>query len=371
MIRSFDSLSTPFQVMTPSDIPLATPKSSTLRNQLELSFAIIKCLGVSKKMSTQEIFELLMPDGSKSDKRRLQRTLKTLSESELISRFSKPGSSARFSLYHEEKENADSENTQKVLSISGLKTDQALMLSLINENLKVLLPEPAKSSLSSLLSHLEDFWERTTQHGSNARKASEWQNKVYFAPEVYQLQKPEIAPTVLETISEALYHNEYLTIGYQPKPQYKGKHQPIKHYKKLMPLGLVQQGNRLYLVCRLSDCDTECHLAIHRIKMAESEGVTFERPQAFSLEQYDQEGRFFFGCGEKKIEFSMSTKHIGTLLETPLSDDQTEVFHPAEDERGDFYRVSATVVDSVLLDRWLYAFHKDVWHINYPQSDES
>lgn len=120
-----------------------------------------------------------------------------------------------------------------------------------------------------------------------------------------------------------------------------------------MPLGLAQQGPRLYLVCRYRDYDNERSLALHRIVSATASILSFERPKEFDLEKYDDDGRFGFGNGERiRLTFHI-TKAAGLhLLESPLSVDQVVT------ELHDEYEIAATVVDTARLDWWLRGFGK-------------
>jgi predicted DNA-binding transcriptional regulator YafY len=118
-----------------------------------------------------------------------------------------------------------------------------------------------------------------------------------------------------------------------------------------MPLGLAQQGPRMYLVCRFDGYDNERSLAVHRILSARASTLTFERPKDFDLKQYDDDGRFGYGDGERiRLSFRIEKAAGQHLLESPLSSDQQVV------ERDDSYEITATVVDSDMLERWLRGF---------------
>jgi predicted DNA-binding transcriptional regulator YafY len=118
-----------------------------------------------------------------------------------------------------------------------------------------------------------------------------------------------------------------------------------------MPLGLAQQGPRLYLVCRFPDYDNERSLALHRITSARATAREFERPKEFDLQKYDNDGRFGFGEGKQiRLTFRITKAAGQHLLESPLSLDQQVV------ELEDHYEISATVVDSARLQWWLRGF---------------
>ena len=126
-----------------------------------------------------------------------------------------------------------------------------------------------------------------------------------------------------------------------------------------MPLGLAQQGSRLYLVCRYEGFDNERSLALHRIRKAQKSTLTFERPAEFDLQRYDNDGRFGFGEG-KKIRLKFCIRHEAGfhLMETPLSKDQ----QVRKLEEG-WLEITATVVDSLMLEQWMKGFGDKVKEI--------
>ncbi len=84
------------------------------------------------------------------------------------------------------------------------------------------------------------------------------------------LLPPKIVPGVFEIVSESLYSNRWLHLDYRNSGGKRGK-------VEVMPLGLAQQGPRLYLVCRYRGYDNERSLALHRILSAEMSTLTFDR----------------------------------------------------------------------------------------------
>ena len=125
-----------------------------------------------------------------------------------------------------------------------------------------------------------------------------------------------------------------------------------------MPLGLAQQGPRLYLVCRYKGFDNERSLALHRIISAKASTTEFLRPKEFNLQKYDDDGRFGFGEGKKiHLTFKINKAAGQHLLESRLSADQQVT------ELADQYEISATVVDTAQLDWWLRGFGKQVRNV--------
>ena len=149
---------------------------------------------------------------------------------------------------------------------------------------------------------------------------------------------------MFEQVSAALYDDQWLTVEYRNAA---GK----KLESRVMPLGLAQQGQRMYLVCRFDSYDNERSLALHRIISAKASSFTFERPAEFDLKKFDDDGRFGYGNGKKiKLAFRIEKDAGLHLLESPLSENQQVV------EEDETYWITATVVDSYMLDWWLRGF---------------
>jgi len=96
---------------------------------------------------------------------------------------------------------------------------------------------------------------------------------------------------------------------------------------------------------------------LNRILSAKASTLSFERPKEFDLKKFDDDGRFGFGEGKRvRLTFSIDKGAGYHLLESRLSEDQTEV------ELEDCYEISATVVDSAMLEWWLLGFGDAVWN---------
>ena len=126
----------------------------------------------------------------------------------------------------------------------------------------------------------------------------------------------------------------------------------------VMPLGLAQQGPRLYLACRFEGFDNNRILAVHRIRSAEVSTLPFDRPRDFSFTQFAEDGQFGFGDGKRvALEFQIAKDAGLHLTESPLSEDQITT------DLGSELKVQATVVDSLLLDQWLLGFGDQIRNV--------
>ena len=236
----------------------------------------------------------------------------------------------------------------KGFSLPALTAQECLLLTLAEQQLKQLLPPRLMKSMGAFFSQAKNQLDEQP----TARQEREWLKKVRVVSTSQPLLPPKVDEQVFEQVCNALYGDQWLTVEY---------HNAAGEEKKsrVMPLGLVQQGPRMYLVCRFEGYENERNLALHRIKSAKASSFTFKRPPEFDLKQYDDNGRFGFGNGELiKLSFWIEKDYGLHLLESPLSKDQ----QVCEGEKH--YRINATVVDSAMLDWWLRGFGKAVSSIS-------
>lgn len=308
------------------------PESS---ETLGLAIEILKRIPKKRKITCSEIQEQLSEIGIERDIRTIQRQLESLSLHFDIERDdrSKPYG-------YRWKEMAEG------FSIPGLSEQDSLLLNLAEQYLRNLLPV-------SLMKSMEGFFTqaRCNLTKPDKKKSSEWLSKVRVVSTTQPLLPPEIKPGVFEAVSNALYANLWLIVDYENQSGYRQE-------AEVMPLGLAQQGERIYLVVRFKGHDNERSLALHRIHKAKATTFTFKRPKEFDLKKYDNDGRFGYGEGEKiKLTFRIGKEAGFHLLESKLSHDQTHK------ELEDEYEITATVVDTAMLDWWLNSFGEEVSYV--------
>jgi predicted DNA-binding transcriptional regulator YafY len=204
---------------------------------------------------------------------------------------------------------------------------------------------------ASLMKSMESFFFQARSNLGPLTKSArerEWLAKVRVVSTTQPLLPPKVTHEVFEEVSNALFGNRWLQVDYKNATGHRTQ-------SDVMPLGLAQQGPRLYLVCRYKDYDNERSLALHRIVSAKASSLTFERPKDFNLQKYDDDGRFGFGEGRRiRLSFRIDKDAGYHLLESPLSTDQ-EV-----KDIGEQFEISATVVDTAQLDWWLRGFGESV-----------
>lgn len=290
-----------------------------------------------RKITARELHQQLKDAGFERDLRSIQRQLEVLSE--------------HFDIERDERSKPYGyrwlERAQG-LAVPHLTPQESLLLQLAQEHLKNLLP-------ARLLASMDGFFTQARRNLGDSPDTvleREWPRKVRVVATSQPLLAPTVLPGVLEEVSEALYANRWLQLDYRNAADKRSQ-------VKVMPLGLAQQGPRLYLVCRYEGFDNERSLALHRIRKAEASTLTFVRPVEFDLQKYDDDGRFGFGEGERvRLSFRIEKEAGFHLLETPLSKDQQ-----AKDKGDGWLEMTATVVDSAMLDWWLRGFGNAVTHV--------
>lgn len=207
----------------------------------------------------------------------------------------------------------------KHLELAGISPEQALLLSLAYQELKFMLPE-------NILRALRGFFEGAEHHlGHNDKpQVAAWRDKVASVPPTQPLLPPVIDDEIFANISRALFDNHYLDIIYQAQEQ------PPKP-ATVMPLALVRQEPRLYLVVRYQGYDDIRHLAVNRIKSAKISTFDFNRPDDFDLQAYIQKGILAWAMAVRfaclfvlvKIKAFISPKRL--YLPTKLSVNTTRI----------------------------------------------
>ncbi len=298
-----------------------------------LALELLRRIPRSRKVSASELHKQLAGAGIARDLRTIQRQLEMLIE--------------HFDIERDDRNKPYGyrwKEGSKGLALPMLSEHESLLLTLAEQHLRNLLP-------SSLMKSMGGFFAQARANigpGSNAMREREWLSKIRVIRETQPLLPPKIIPSVFEEVSNALFGNCLLDLNYKNAA---GKVTSAQ----VMPLGLAQQGPRLYLVCRFDNYVNERTLALHRIASAKASTLTFDRPKDFDLQKYDDDGRFGFGEGKRiRLTFRIAKAAGLHLLESPLSADQQVT------ELGDHFDICATVVDTAQLQWWLRGFGDDV-----------
>lgn len=306
------------------------PKRPATLETAHLALELLRRIPRGRKVTAADLHRQLKDAGIERDIRTIQRQLEMLSTKFDIERDDR----ARPYGYRWLEQSSG-------LAVRSLTPQESLLLGLAEKHLRGLLP-------SHLMRSMEGFFEQARRNLASDADASlerEWEHKVRVVATSQPLLPPTVKAGVFEAVSEALYANLWLNVDYRNAA---GK----RTSAAVMPLGLAQQGPRLYLVCRFQDYDNERSLALHRIQAAEVSPHGFKRPRAFDLKRYDDEGRFGFSRGRQvRLSFEIDRQAGLHLLESPLSLDQQ-----ASDMADGRLRITATVADNDMLHWWLRGF---------------
>lgn len=312
------------------------PRRPDSLETLQLALELLRRIPRGRTVTASELHQQLNEAGFERDVRTIQRQLDTLAEYYDLDR---DDSTKPYRYCWKER--------AKGLSIPSLSAHESLLLMLAEQHLRNLLPVRLMKSMDGFFSQARS---QLNEHAS-ARRDREWLEKVRVVSTSQPLLPPKVNPEVLEAVSNALYANLWLNVDYRNAA---GKTTSAR----VMPLGLAQQGPRMYLVCRFDGYDNERSLALHRIIKASASTLSFDRPKEFDLKKYDDDGRFGYGEGESiRLSFRIEKDAGLHLLESPLSADQQVV------ELEDAYEITATVVDSDMLEWWLSGFGNAVTRV--------
>ncbi|MES2631831.1 MAG: WYL domain-containing protein [Pseudomonadota bacterium] len=300
---------------------------------MHFALELLKRIPRQRKISAAELHQQMTEAGWQRDLRTVQRQLDELSQNFEIDRDDRTRPYG-----YQWKDQA------KGLSVPGLNERESLMLALAEQHLRNLLPAVVMKSMSPFFAQARTNLAPHNDGHAQTPAARDWMKKVRVVSTTQPLLPPAIKPGVFDAVSSALYADFWLEVEYQNSSN-------RRMTARVMPLGLAQQGPRMYLVCRFKGYDNERSLALHRVISASATNLAFERPKEFDLQKFDDDGRFGFGDGTKIRLVIRVAKAAGLhLLESPLSEDQVY-----REVAGD-YEISATVTRTEQLKWWLRGF---------------
>lgn len=304
--------------------------------------AVISALTDTKWQTAQEILNTLRASGIKRDIRWLQMVLKALAEGDASIERDQSSRPYRFRKLR----------GQDPLSGDAKIASEALTLLLAKAHLQDLLPP-------GVLEWMDASFRRAEQAlapGGRAKPYNSWPDKVAVVGQLPKMLAPAIDEECLKRVGHALLNDHLLSIDYR------NANGRVLENRNVMPLALVRQGKRLFLVCRFGEHTDVRNLALHRMLRVEVTSHPFTRPDDFDLSTYIDNGGFGFGNGVRIRLVMRVAPHLAALLrETPLSDDQT--FSDPTD-LGE--QVAATVVKGEQIRWWIRMQGKAVQQIVSP-----
>lgn len=230
------------------------------------------------------------------------------------------------------------------LEIPGMDLSEALGLGLLEEVLRPLVPA---SFVRGLEARFAVARKKLASLTGNER--AQWNERVRYVPPGQTFLPPEVLPSILHEMHEALLHSRRLRAAYRSAGAKDAQE------LELHPLAFLQQGVRSYLLATAFDYDTPLLYALHRFVSTEATDEPAKRPDGFSLDRFLARGGAQFGTGRTIALKAQISETLARLLdETPLSADQKI----AKGKEGPVLR--ATVFDSWQLRFWLLSQGTDI-----------
>ncbi|MCD8339301.1 MAG: WYL domain-containing protein [Burkholderiales bacterium] len=286
-----------------------------------------------KKITSSDLFQALEAKKIKMSLRTLQRALDALQKSELgieCDKSSKPYGYSRLPQVQE-------------LDSFKLDDETSLLLRLAQEHLKYQMPARMIGSLDYLFSQSKEEDKEPRSH--------QWLKKVAVVSGVIPQVAPDIKPRIFNAVTEGLLHEKQLQIEYVNSKRQRSN-------MTVLPLGLVQQESRLYLVCMPVDDMTKVESkALHRMQSVKVTDLSFIPPADFSLKKYLSSGSFNYdypGRGQPiRLSFLFSNDITAVnLQETPFNKTQ-KIRKLTNGKNKGKYRLTVDIEDTFLLDAWI------------------
>ena len=151
----------------------------------------------------------------------------------------------------------------------------ALLLHLTTHYLRYLLPVTLTASMENILSDTKRLF---LPENANS-KERQWVNKIGVVNDSFTQSFLCMPSHIFEPVSYALFHNRLLSLTYTEGTQ-------AKKIKEVMPLGLVQQGEWLYLIYQTKEEVITYSICLHHIIQVSVSTFSFTYPSEFTLQQY-------------------------------------------------------------------------------------
>jgi len=287
------------------------------------------------KITATQLHEKLKAENYAVTKRTIERDLMALSES--------------FPIVSDERDKPYGWSWAKEganFDLPGISTTEALTFNLVEQHLKPILPA---STLAQLNHYFVTASKKLTSLSEHS-PAHSWLDKVRVIQPTLTLLPPNIDSDAQRVVSEGLLLDKQLKIAYQKR----GAENTVEYL--IHPLGIVERGQLIYLVCTMRSYQDIRILALHRFRSTEMLDESSQRPDGFSLDDYIASGAFGFGGEETiRLEAVFKSPSGNHLYETPLSVDQVLTVQG----EGNI-KMTATVVDTEQLRWWLLGFGERV-----------
>jgi predicted DNA-binding transcriptional regulator YafY len=217
--------------------------------------------------------------------------------------------------------------------------DEALALQVLRRFAPRQIPGLVSTALDGLFTVSKDRLAKG--EGNEGRRHAKWDRKIAVVDGAFERIRPPVKESIFQQVSQALFAEQLLEIVYRESMQ------------TVMPLGLVEAGDLIYLVAQVPGKPAAVMYRLDRMERAQATDRLFTYPRDFSLSSYvDKERKFdFFPSGNAQIVLRFAPNAAHGVLEAPLSLDQTY----AVDDAG-LVTIRATVMLSERLRWWIRSY---------------
>ena len=309
-------------------------------NSLYRQWQILSRLSTGKWMGTRELQEILQREGIDISLRTIQRDLNQISLRFPIESSKTVPQGWRW------------RSDAPIQSLPHMTSSQAVTFMMVEEHLKHLL-QP------SLIEEMNPWFDLARRSLSTQNNVRQWINRVRIVPATQPLIPPVVEKQAQQAIYEGLLQDKQLECVYQGR-NLSGEE---KTYI-LNPLGLVQKGAIIYLICTRQDKTDIQTFALHRFKSASVLNSRAMHPVDFDIDAYIDSGALGF-----RVDYNQATQNIVLKLimseqdahyfdESQLSKDQT-----IEKLADGLAQVTANVPFTSQLVWWLRGFGNKIQQI--------
>lgn len=309
-------------------------------NSLYRQWQILSRLSTGKWMGTRELQETLEREGIDISLRTIQRDLNQISQRFPIENNKTVPQGWRW------------RSDAPIQSLPHMTSSQAVTFMMVEEHLKHLLPP-------SLIDEMNPWFDLARRSLSTQNNVRQWINRVRIVPANQPVIPPIVEKPAQQAIYEGLLQDKQIECVYRAR----GNLSEERTYT-LNPLGLVQKGAIIYLICTRFDKSDVQTFALHRFKSATVLETRALHPVNFDIDAYIDSGALGF-----RVDFSKPTENIE--LKLVMNEDDAQYFTESQlskDQKiqklnDELYQVIATVPFTSQLVWWLRSFGKKIIRI--------
>lgn len=225
------------------------------------------------------------------------------------------------------------------LSLPTMTADEALALFLVERYVYELLPP-------QVAEHLEARFEQARAALNRSDSLKNWTNRVLLLSRTPAMTPPRVSPKVLMDCYSSLQKGLRLQVTYAKDTRGGSKEFDFS------PLGMLLDGEVMYLVGMAREHENVISLALHRMQQSMVLSTKARRLSGFRLEDYARESLFDLNrSGAVKLRLKVRGRLARYLVENKLGPDQTMT-----DLEDGWSEVRVTANDASPLRWWLLSW---------------